>query len=77
MKREVKIIQNKEYNYVLCPRCKVWIQEKDYKNNTHINCDIYYNNLLIRERAEKKALGGWTDEDELIKHYGGKNETRN
>ena len=46
-----------DYDYVLCPRCGIWIQEAKYK--THKNspeCDKWYKNRHIREAATRKVL---------------------
>ena len=56
----VKTIGGKDYDYVCCPRCGVWIQTKDFNFETgeHEGCDRYRKNKGIRERAAERALNG-------------------
>ena len=46
-----KIINGKEYDYVLCPRCGVWVQSV----SDH-DCDRYLKGRGVRERAEKRLM---------------------
>ena len=57
--QEVKIA-GKKYLYVLCRRCGVWIEAKDYdltKKPAHEKCDEFVKSKRTREKATKKVLG--------------------
>ena len=47
----------KEYKYVLCPKCEVWIAKEGFKNGTHKNCKRYQRSLETRRLSEKMVLG--------------------
>jgi len=58
MKTQTMTIQGKDYPYVLCERCGVWIQEE--KIDGHVGspeCGKWLKNRAIRERASGRALG--------------------
>jgi len=57
-KTEKRTIQGKECDYVKCPRCGIYVEEKTYtKHLNSPNCDRWLKNRDIRERATAKALG--------------------
>lgn len=57
-KIETMTIQGKEYPYVKCPRCEIYIPAKDYNMETgeHKDCDKYFKNLETRKRATARVL---------------------
>jgi len=58
LKHKTITIQNKNYCYVLCPKCETWIQEKNFKDHyLKKECDMYFRRKDIRRRAEGKAAG--------------------
>lgn len=56
---EIKTIAGKQYDYVYCPRCEVWIQVKNFnfKTGEHAGCERHQRTKEIRSRAERRALG--------------------
>ena len=59
-KTEIKTITGKEYDYVYCPKCEVWILVKDFnfKTGEHPDCKRFQKNKEIRRCAEGRALRG-------------------
>lgn len=59
-KTEIKTIAGKQYDYVYCPKCEIWIQAKDFnfKTGEHPDCERFQKNKEIRRRAEGRALRG-------------------
>ena len=59
-KTEIKTIAGKQYDYVFCPKCEVWVQVKDFnfKTGEHPSCEKHQKNKEIRKRAERTALRG-------------------
>lgn len=59
-KTEIKTIAGKQYDYVYCPKCEIWIQSKNFnfKTGEHPNCERFQKNKEIRRRAEGRALRG-------------------
>jgi len=57
---EIKTISGKQYPYVYCPKCEIWIQVKDFnfKTGEHQHCKRFQKNKEIRKRAEGIVLGG-------------------
>lgn len=55
-KHEMKTIGGKQYDYVFCPRCEVWIQAEVFDDETgeHSTCDEHFASLESRRRAEGK-----------------------
>ena len=58
-KIEKMTIQGKEYDYIKCPRCEIYIPAKDYnmKTGEHPDCDKYFRTLKRRRKATQIALG--------------------
>jgi len=59
-KTVIKTIAGKEYDYVYCPKCEIWIQVKDFnfKTGEHSKCERLQKNKEIRRRAEERSLRG-------------------
>lgn len=59
-KTEVKTIAGKQYDYVFCPKCEIWVQVKtfNFKTGEHPDCERFQKSKEIRKRAEGIALGG-------------------
>jgi len=59
-KTEIKTIAGKEYDYVYCPKCEIWVQVKDFnfKTGEHPDCERFQKTKEIRRRAERIALSG-------------------
>ena len=56
-KIEKKTIAGKEYDYVKCPRCEIYIQAETYEQHLNSpNCDRWLKGKPIRERATAKVL---------------------
>lgn len=47
----------KQYEYVFCPKCEVWIAKENFENGTHESCKRNQRNLRTRRLAEKRVLG--------------------
>lgn len=56
-KKEIRLIEGKKYIYYKCNWCNVLIPEKNWNGDKHEKCDKYFKTKLIREKAEKRALG--------------------
>lgn len=58
-KTEIKSIAGRQYDYIFCPKCEIWIQVKNFnvKTGEHPNCERHQKNKEIRKRAEGIALG--------------------
>jgi len=57
MKTKTMTFGGKQYEYVLCPKCEVWIPKEDFKNGTHKSCKRHQRSLETRRLAEKQVLG--------------------
>ena len=57
-KTEIKTIAGKQYDYVFCPKCEIWVQVKNFnfKTGKHPDCEIHQKSKETRKRAEGKAL---------------------
>ena len=56
VKREAKIINGESYDFVLCPRCEVWIPTEVFQDGKHESCDRNFKNLEVRKRAEARVI---------------------
>ena len=59
LNRSVKVQKEfggKQYDYVICERCRTPISAEKFKNGTHENCDRLFKDLQVRNRAEARVI---------------------
>lgn len=57
LKTQMMTFGGKQYEYVLCPKCEVWIPQEDFKDGTHESCERHQRSLETRRLATKRVLG--------------------